>query len=773
LDLYNFQTDHGINSAILFDGEIHRYGETGSAKKPGWYVAFSTVIDGKEFKTVVVGNWRDESMRWVWKSYEESVETDKVFNQLVDKAISDSEQKRKEEHGRAAKQAAWIWDQAVDFDPKHNSYFVKKRLQQTYGTKFYSGEHTSYVVVPRTDIEGKILSIQKIYLDGTKLFQKGGKIKGTFFAINEQEAPSVIYVCEGLATGATCSDFLNYPVYVAFNSGNLLPVCEELRTKFPKTEIINLADNDQFKKTNTGFKIASKLKNKQGIRSIFPEFNSPEGEPTDFNDLFCIEGRESLERQLDDQARLLEKYPTMQEGFTYEIELKNSTKEMPDYDALSRFMVKEKQLMCDDSLVYLWFKTHYKSISFLHLKNIIDGFLKKQAAPNAVNNYYHKALIRSFTDFAERKEPVGVLNCANGLLDLKRRTLEPHSPDNFLKYCLDHNYNTKASCPEFEKALDLTTNGDADLKRLIAQVFGYCIVGGRPIAHKAFIFYGGGGNGKSTILTALMNLVGESNASMVPLTLFDKPFSMISLDGKLVNLIDETPKFNINPEAFKNVVSGGYVRAAHKGKPEMDLQINARVVFACNKLPNFKDDSDGMLRRLVIIPFNHTIKQSEKKANIDDLIKGEMSGVLNFALKGLDDLIENDYAFATSSVTDDSIDEYQKDSDSIYYFLSTYMRMEDAVDSYFLSSRVIYAKYKNICEEEKMKPTSFRVFAKRASLYFKSQYRGRGIAMEDSYRIGYCDCDGVIQDKKRKKGIAGFSFVDDNFDVSLFEKIKH
>ena len=432
-----------------------------------------------------------------------------------------------------------------------------------------------------------------------------------------------------------------------------------------------------------------------------------------------------------------EKWPTKENGFYIKPDgTDKRIRDKPDYDGLSDYLIKEKYLKCDDSRVYIWKGKSYKSISFLALKNITNELIKPNESAQMITNFYNKALIKSYVDFEEYREPVGYLNCNNGLLNVRSGKLVKHDPKNFIRYVLDHDYNKDAKCPIFTRSLELVTNGDKELQKLIAQVFGYCIAGGHPLAHKAFMFYGEGGNGKSTILTALSNLVGSANAARIPLTLFDKPFSMISLDGKLVNLIDETPKFNINPEAFKNVVSGGYVRAAHKGKPEVDLKVNARIVFACNKLPNFKDDSDGMIRRLVVIPFNHRIKDIEADKNIDYKIGHEMSGILNFALEGLRDLIENNYNFADGAATKDAFEQYKVESDSVYYFFTEHTEFLDGPNGaeIFNSTSDLYNSYKTMCKAEGLYALGMRMFSNTAGKYYKKMYRSIDLNLENKDR---------------------------------------
>jgi len=428
------------------------------------------------------------------------------------------------------------------------------------------------------------------------------------------------------------------------------------------------------------------------------------------------------------------KFPTKENGFYYvtETTAKGKEKIAPDYDALSSFVMDKFKLKNDEALVYVWTGKQYESISFLKLKHLLEPLIKKNTGPNSITQFTNHALIRGYCDMEDMVEPKAMLNCNNGVVNIKTNTVIPHNPDLFFRYTLDHNYDPTAKCPIFLNSLNLVTGGDKNLQLLIQQIFGYCIVGGYPKAHKAFMFYGEGGNGKSTILTAFTNLVGETNTSHIPLTLFDKPFSMISMDGKLVNLIDETPKSNINPEAFKNVVSGGFVRAAHKGRPEIDLKVTARVIFACNKMPNFKDDSDGMLRRLVVIPFNHKIPDNEADRDIDDKIKMEMAGVLNFAIEGHKMLAANDYQFNIEG-TKTAMDNYRQETDNVFYFFRQATRFVENPEIR-ISTNDLFAAYESFCVTERMNSVTKRNFSNRAVKYFKQIYLENNRVLNDKDR---------------------------------------
>src|SRR5699024_12099486 len=80
----------------------------------------------------------------------------------------------------------------------------------------------------------------------------------------------------------------------------------------------------------------------------------------------------------------------------------------------------------------------------------------------------------------------------------------------------------------------------------------------------------------------------------------------------------------------------------------------AKLVILLNRLIDSDDTSVGYFRRLVIIPFNkryYELKQGEQPeegisymdVHLIDKLVAEISGIFNFSLEGLHDLMEHDY----------------------------------------------------------------------------------------------------------------------------------
>lgn len=135
---------------------------------------------------------------------------------------------------------------------------------------------------------GKIVSVQTINADGEKKYMYGAQKSGVYNVIGS--VTDSILICEGWATGATLHEATQLCVFVSLDSGNLPNVAAVVRKMHPLSKIIICADNDQYKKVNTGLKAADKAACKADADVVYPIFKDVSTKPTDFNDLYILEG---------------------------------------------------------------------------------------------------------------------------------------------------------------------------------------------------------------------------------------------------------------------------------------------------------------------------------------------------------------------------------------------------------------------------------------------------------------------------------------------------
>ena len=187
----------------------------------------------------------------------------------------------------ASLRAKYIWNEATE--TSEHPYLSKKKVL-SHGLREYEG----CLVIPLSDIDGKLWSLQFINKNSEKRFLSNGKKKGCYFLIGTLAENA--FICEGYATGATVYECTGKPVVVAFDSGNLKPVVQALRKKYPKLKMILCADNDCYHESgfNPGVEKAKEAALLTNSEFVIPSFKDTVSKPTDFNDLFVLEGKDAV-----------------------------------------------------------------------------------------------------------------------------------------------------------------------------------------------------------------------------------------------------------------------------------------------------------------------------------------------------------------------------------------------------------------------------------------------------------------------------------------------
>lgn len=387
-------------------------------------------------------------------------------------------------------------------------------------------------------------------------------------------------------------------------------------------------------------------------------------------------------------------YPSMADGFFVQVkdkEGKLTDKWAPDYHGMSEYFQKNQNLKNDDSYRCVYSSGFYSRLSCLGFDNKLLDLTKKRANPSALRNFKAMVSAKCFKSKDEFTPPVGMINTKDCVVNIDDKSTMAHSPEYNFLYKLPYTYDPKATCEEFLFFLNFIFFGDQNLINLIGEIIGYTLVGGDPFKHKAFLFFGEGRNGKSTLLDIIIEVLGKDSVSSVAMGNLDKPFSAVSLDGKLANIVEESPK-NINPEAFKNIVGGGYITAARKGMDEFDLKVTARLYFAMNEFPHFKDNTTGLKERLEIIPFNRFIPEEERDYKLKGRLMLEIPGILNFALEGWQRLKKNSFQFSKSAASQEVLDEYILESDSILRWVDENIEQTNSQTDYIINDEM-YQRY--------------------------------------------------------------------------------
>ena len=296
----DFVKAHGFYAKIFEPGKWHRCPTANHPhKKNGCY---KMSIDNS------VGwlkDWTSPGDLYIWKP--DNQISKKPVDQSAIRKHTENE-RRKEIHATLAAREYYKNSDPLKFS---HPYLEKKGLS-IIGCNRVRVDKYGNMVVPMT-FAGKILSIQRIKPDGTKLFWKNAVTSRTFFLI-ERKNPVITILAEGLATGLTIFQAVhNSQVYVCFSASNMSKVAADIeRHGFGCIASDNDHVTAQRIGVNPGLTCAKKAAEILGIGISVPECNG-----TDWNDFF-------IERiaELTAQQKLEKKqknYQQLQQVVNFEI----------------------------------------------------------------------------------------------------------------------------------------------------------------------------------------------------------------------------------------------------------------------------------------------------------------------------------------------------------------------------------------------------------------------------------------------------------------------
>ncbi|HEX9324140.1 MAG TPA: toprim domain-containing protein [Xanthobacteraceae bacterium] len=278
---------------VIADGSFHRCNARGTnGKADGSYVVYG---DG----TVPAGgiqNFKD-GIGWQPWCYQPHGRDRTPAEDAEAAAKSEEARKRRDAsvrdgQERAAGKARRLWDAAVPVTT--HQYLTRKQLQPNGARALYSG---SVLVVPAKNAGGTLCTLQFIDKDGHKRFLKGGEKKGCYYAISGHG--STVYITEGFATAASIHEITDCTAIVAFDAGNLQPVVQAVREKYPNTEIVICADDDWKTNGNPGLAKARGAARAVNATIAVPDFGqNRRDKDTDFNDLFTFIGAGAVKRSI-------------------------------------------------------------------------------------------------------------------------------------------------------------------------------------------------------------------------------------------------------------------------------------------------------------------------------------------------------------------------------------------------------------------------------------------------------------------------------------------
>ena len=340
-----------------------------------------------------------------------------------------------------------------------------------------------------------------------------------------------------------------------------------------------------------------------------------------------------------------------------------------------------------------------------------------------------RAIIRDLTikgvDVFNHEENIVCLQ--NGILNVDTLEFGEHSPTKYFWSKIPVNYNPKATCPKIEKFFSEIVN-ETDVQTLV-EAIAYCLYPGYPL-HKAFMFVGFGGNGKTVFLKLAKTMLGEENCSALTLQQLDNSrFATSALIGKFANICADIPAKGLGKTGtFKALTGNDLIGGEFKFGKHHVFKNCAKLLFSANQVPKTIDDTPAFFRRWIVIVFPNVFSAfSEPKADPHLLGKlttaEELSGLLNKAVPALRQLLQRG-KFHGDKPTAEWREDYIRKSDPVgAFFMDCLEEINDR--DIFISKAELYEAFVKYCKANKLPSVDNSVFSRKIKAHFELAHESR------------------------------------------------
>ncbi|MEL6785363.1 MAG: phage/plasmid primase, P4 family, partial [Pseudomonadota bacterium] len=361
-------------------------------------------------------------------------------------------------------------------------------------------------------------------------------------------------------------------------------------------------------------------------------------------------------------------------------------------------------------------------------------FAKRSASTNALNNMMHEA--RPYVTCpldALDADPLA-MNVENGTLRLVKGErsdprspapwtvqLDPHDRDDRISKLMPVAYDPDAKCPKFEEFLDRVqpydaSEGDAVLE-FIRRFLGYSLTGLTQEQVLVF-FYGGGRNGKSTLVDIVARIMGDYSASLPFETLAgterrrgsDATPDLVRIPGsRMVRASEPEQGMDFREAMVKSLTSGEPILVRPLNKEFQAVYPEFKLVISGNHKPSIKGGDDGIWRRFLLVPWLQQIPKKEVDKDLPKKLWEERSGILNWLLEGLITYLQ--HGLMVPETVRAATDSYREESDVVSAFLHAAVDRSSVANP--ISSKDMVAAFKFYMEDSGQTPWRETTFTRR------------------------------------------------------------
>jgi putative DNA primase/helicase len=328
------------------------------------------------------------------------------------------------------------------------------------------------------------------------------------------------------------------------------------------------------------------------------------------------------------------------------------------------------------------------------------------------------------------KEPF-LLACSNGVIDLTTGELRTGRREDRLTRGLTLEYDCKAACPQFDNFLDEIMLGDEKMIEYLWRVIGYALTG--DTSERAFfVFHGRGRNGKSTLVEALMSLLGHYAQSAKFDTFLHRKEPRSGANDDIAHLVgarcviaQEAEEGKALDAALIKVLTGqDTIRARFLYSKEFQFRPAFKLFLVTNHVPKINEAAHALWQRIHYVRFEYDIPEEKVDPRLAYKLGAEMKGIFARAVRGALEWRKEGLAPPARVVK--SGNELREEMDPIRPFIEAKCGFAEGAE---LRQSEIYSAYQKWCKDSGIRyPVSSRSLGDHLANQRFESFKGNGNA---------------------------------------------
>lgn len=265
-----------------------------------------------------------------------------------------------------------------------------------------------------------------------------------------------------------------------------------------------------------------------------------------------------------------------------------------------------------------------------------------------------------------------LLNCENGTLDLRTRSLRRHSPADRITRVTRGAYDPTGNREHWNGFLG-SVLPDQDEREYLQRVIGQSVYGSVR-EHLFPVLTGSGQNGKGTAYGAITNAMGDYATIINPDILMTSerggggPEMMTLLGARLVIGSETEEGRQLDAATMKRLTGGDELTARRLYQEPVKWSPTHQLVYVTNHLPKVKGNDPAVWRRVRVIPFDIVVPDDKRDPELPEKLKHSADAILTWAVEGWYAYEDMGGMHEPASVVN-ATDTYQTESDAVKRFI--------------------------------------------------------------------------------------------------------